>query len=126
MVVVQFEMDRPCTASGIGATWGMEHQKPFDPFPDPHKKAQDAIDHAREVREERLAHLGDKAPRSPHLVADGNLERCSVCGYPFPNDVHPSMSVAFAEHLRTAHKPGQTTEDVNQAAARIVRETTEG
>jgi hypothetical protein len=35
------------------------------------------------------------------------------------------MSVAFAEHLLKAHKPGQTSEDVNQAAARVVRETTE-
>jgi len=36
------------------------------------------------------------------------------------------MSVAFAEHLTKAHKPGQTSEDANQAAARIVKETTEG
>ena len=60
----------------------------------------------------------------PHLIADGNIKRCSVCGYPFPADIHPSMSVAFADHLSKAHKPGQTREDVNQAAARIVRETT--
>jgi hypothetical protein len=52
---------------------------------------------------------------SPQLVADGNLKRCSVCGYPFQPDVKPSMSVAFADHL-LAHKPGQTSEDVNQAA----------
>jgi hypothetical protein len=42
-----------------------------------------------------------------HLVRDGNLQRCSVCGYPFSADVRPSMSVAFAEHLMKAHKPGQ-------------------
>jgi hypothetical protein len=52
---------------------------------------------------------------SPQLVADGNLKRCSVCGYPFQPDVKPSMSVAFADHL-LAHKPGQMSEDVNQAA----------
>jgi len=103
----------------------MEHKKPFDQLHDPHKKAQAAIDHATEVRKERLAHLGDKSPRSPHLVADGNWQRCSVCGYPFEPDVHPSMTVAFAEHLRKAHQPGQTSEDVNQAAARIVGESTE-
>jgi len=62
---------------------------------------------------------------SPHLVANGDLKRCSVCGYPFPPDVKPSMSVAFADHLSKAHKPGQTTEDFSQAAARIVREATE-
>src|SRR6516225_668641 len=41
----------------------------------------------------------------PHLIADGNLQRCSVCGYPFPADVRPSMAVAFAEHLMNSHKP---------------------
>jgi len=102
----------------------MEYKKPFDQLHDPHQKAQDAIDHATEVRKERLAHLGDKAPRSPHLVSDGNLQRCSVCGYPFEPDVQPSMSVAFAEHLSKAHQPGQTSEDANQAAARVVREAT--
>ena len=60
----------------------------------------------------------------PQLIADGNLKRCSVCGYPFQADVKPSMSVAFAEHLLKAHEPGQKSEDVNQAAARIVREGT--
>jgi hypothetical protein len=66
-----------------------------------------------------------KEPLPPHLIADGNLKRCSVCGYPFPADVHPSMSVAFAEHLLKAHQPGQTTEDSSQAALRVVREATE-
>ena len=45
---------------------------------------------------------------SPCLIQNGNLQRCSVCGYPFPADLHPSMSVAFAEHLRKAHKSDQT------------------
>jgi len=31
------------------------------------------------------------------------------------------MSLAFADHLRKAHEPGQMSEDVNQAAARRVR-----
>jgi len=74
-------------------------------------------------------HLEEKAGRRssdmPHLIRDGNLERCSVCGYPFPADVRPSMSVAFAEHLLKAHQPGQTTEDSSQAALRVVREATE-
>jgi hypothetical protein len=60
-----------------------------------------------------------------HLIRDGNFQRCSVCGYPFPADVRPSMSVAFAEHLLKAHQPGQTTEDSTQAALRVVREATE-
>ena len=45
-----------------------------------------------------------KAETEPRLIADGNLQRCSACGYPFPADVHPSMTVAFAEHLLKAHK----------------------
>jgi hypothetical protein len=47
----------------------------------------------------------------PYLIADGNVERCSVCGYPFPSDVKPSMSVAFAGHLLKAHQPSQSTDD---------------
>ena len=46
----------------------------------------------------------------PHLVADGNLQRC--CAYPFPAGVRPSMAVAFAEHLMKGHLPGQTREDL--------------
>ena len=83
----------------------MEHKKPFDQLHDPHKKAQDAIDHARDVREKRIGDVEHKkAEREPRLIADGNLQRCSLCGYPFPADVHPSMTVAFAEHLLKAHK----------------------
>jgi hypothetical protein len=58
----------------------------------------------------------NQAPAPLHLISDGNLKRCSVCGYPFQPDVKPSMSVAFASHLRKAHQPGQTTEDVTQVA----------
>src|SRR5271166_592167 len=100
----------------------MENKKPFDQLEDRHKKAQDAIDHAREVREEKLAQLGKKVASPPHLIADGNLKRCSVCGYPFLPDVQPSMSVAFSDHLSKVHKPGQATEDSSRAAARVVRE----
>ena len=83
----------------------MEYKRPFDQLYDPHKKAQDAIDHARDVREKRIADMGHRKVESePRLIADGNLQRCSVCGYPFPADVHPSMTVAFAEHLLKAHK----------------------
>jgi len=42
----------------------------------------------------------------PHLFADGDLKRCSVCGHPFDPDVKPSMSVAFSDHLSKAHRPG--------------------
>jgi len=52
----------------------------------------------------------------PHLVADRNLQRCSVCGYPFPADVRPSMAVAFAEHLMKGHLPGQTHENVSRSS----------
>jgi len=64
-------------------------------------------------------------PKPPHLILSQGSQRCSVRKYPFAADVKPSLSTAFAEHLLKAHKPGQTTEDVNQAAARIVREATD-
>ncbi len=86
----------------------MESKKPFDQLYDPHKRAQDAIDHAREVRERNLAERG-KSAALPHLVTDGNLQRCSVCGYPFLPDVKPAIDAAFVEHLSNAHKPAQTS-----------------
>jgi hypothetical protein len=39
---------------------------------------------------------------------------------PFPSDAQPALYKAFAEHVKTNHRPGQTTEDINEAAARIV------
>ncbi len=74
---------------------------------------------------EESVRMAKKQQSEPHLKRDGNLDRCSVCDYPFPADVHPSLSVAFAEHLLKAHQPGQTTEDSSQAALRVVREATE-
>jgi hypothetical protein len=87
----------------------MESKGPFA-LQDPHKQAQDAIDHAREVREQRIADRA-KSKAEPRLIADGKLQRCSACGYPFQSDEKPSMSVAFAEHLSKAHSHGQTSED---------------
>jgi hypothetical protein len=85
----------------------MEPKSTFD-LRDPHKQAQDAIDHAREVREQKIADRG-KSKAEPRLIADGKLQRCSACGYPFQPDEKPSMSVAFADHLMKAHRPGQTS-----------------
>jgi DNA-binding helix-hairpin-helix protein with protein kinase domain len=65
----------------------------------------------------------DKLP--PHLIPDGRYQRCSVCKMPFLADSDRSLSEDFANHVQRLHKPGQTAEDVNQAAARIVREATE-
>jgi hypothetical protein len=58
-----------------------------------------------------------KSSPAPYLANDHGLKRCSLCGYPFDLDVKPSMSEAFAEHLRKAHAPGQSSEDFNQAIA---------
>jgi hypothetical protein len=93
----------------------MEHKEPTrNPFAqNAHDKAQDAIDHARGVREQKLADR-DKSKAEPRLIADGKLQRCSVCGCPFHADEKPSMSVAFAEHLMEVHGPGQTSKDVNK------------
>ena len=58
----------------------------------------------------------------PRLIADGKLQRCSVCGYPFPDDVRPSMCVAFAEHLRKVHESGQSDEEVIRTTRQIEQE----
>jgi hypothetical protein len=57
--------------------------------------------------------VANEPESEPRLIADGNVERCSICGYPFPSDVKPSMSVAFALHLLKAHQQEQPSWDVN-------------
>ena len=110
----------------------MERKERFDPSAQTaHDRADAAIEHARQVREKAEADLrrrqAERASRSePRLIRDGNLERCSVCGYLFDADVKPSMSVAFAEHLRKAHQTVQRTEDANEAHARTVVEASQG
>lgn len=41
----------------------------------------------------------------PYLTTVLGKKRCSVCGLVFPKDSKPSLSKAFAEHVRNAHKP---------------------
>ena len=76
------------------------------------------------ARAARKADAKKRKFNEPHLITDGNLQRCSICGYPFPADVEPSVHAAYADHLSKAHTSGQTSEDASQAAARIVREAT--
>jgi hypothetical protein len=66
-----------------------------------------------------------KAKRQPHLIEYQGATRCSICKMPFVPDTQPSVDEAFSEHVRKAHRPGQTTEDSSQAALRVVREATE-
>ena len=50
--------------------------------------------------------LRSSMPRTvlpPHLMSQGKLKRCSVCGQTFGLDSQPSLSKAFAEHVRTVH-----------------------
>jgi hypothetical protein len=61
----------------------------------------------------------------PHLTADGNLQRCSACGYGFPADVRPSMSVAFAGHLMKVHDSRPIGEESSSYARLIGRQGTE-
>jgi hypothetical protein len=109
----------------------MESNRPVNPFQEVHKKVREARDCAQEVREKdstiRQVRAEEEAVREgfdrpslklpPRLIADGDLQRCSICEYPFPADVRPSMSVAFADHLLKAHRPGQASEDSSQAVA---------
>ena len=55
----------------------------------------------------------------PHLIDYQGANRCSICKMPFSPDALPSVDEAFADHVRKVHR----LEDVNQAAARIVRES---
>lgn len=84
----------------------MEHKDPGNPFAHSARdKAQNAIDHAREVRETKMVDRG-KSKTEPRLIPDGELQRCSVCGYPFSADENPSIAEAFTAHLAKAHQPG--------------------
>ena len=65
----------------------------------------------------------DKLPA--HLIRDGRFQRCSVCQMPFLSESDRSLSDDFASHVERLHQPGQTTEDANQAAFRVVKEATE-
>lgn len=39
----------------------------------------------------------------PHLVSNGDVKCCSVCKEEFRLDAQPSLSWAFAKHIREAH-----------------------
>ena len=52
------------------------------------------------------------------LVPDGEVQRCSLCGFPFHRDVKPSVSLAFAWHLRKVHWLAQTGEGKGEAATK--------
>lgn len=71
-------------------------QKKVEPEKQAEKDLRDAA---------RMKQMSEAVERRqpPHLIDAGNLKHCSVCGYPFKPDVQPSMSAAFADHMRTAH-----------------------
>src|SRR5271167_3532279 len=96
----------------------MESKKPVNQFQEVHKKVREVRDRTREIRERDSVIRQERAEKEairegfdrpslklpPHLIADGDVKRCSVCGYPFPADVMASIDTAFAEHLRKVHK----------------------
>jgi hypothetical protein len=61
----------------------------------------------------------------PHLIDYQSACRCSICKMPFSPDTKPSPEEAFAAHVREAHRPAPTSQDLNQAAPPVARETTE-
>jgi hypothetical protein len=61
----------------------------------------------------------------PHLIDYQGACRCSICKMPFSPDIKPSPEEAFAAHVREAHRPAPSSQDLNQVAPPIVRETTE-
>ena len=77
------------------------------------------------ARAARKADAKKRKLNEPHLIDYQGARRCSVCKMPFPLDAKPSQDEAFAEHVRKAHRSGQTSEDFSQAAFRVVKESTE-
>ena len=67
---------------------------------DPEKQAEKDRKDAARMKQMSEAVAGRQPP---HLISAGKLKHCSVCGYPFQPDVQPSISAAFADHLRKAH-----------------------
>jgi hypothetical protein len=51
-----------------------------------------------------MAFMSDKK-MAPHLVDRGGEKGCSACSMIFKADVTPSISRAFAEHIRQVHRP---------------------
>jgi hypothetical protein len=47
----------------------------------------------------------------PYLTTVMGKKRCSACGLEFPKNSKPSLSKAFAEHIRKVHKPNKLTQD---------------
>jgi hypothetical protein len=46
-----------------------------------------------------------KSKLPAHLITVLGVKRCSLCKEAFAKDVKPSLSQAFAEHVRSLHKP---------------------
>ena len=64
--------------AGTAYTWLMEYKKQINPFvQNAYDKAQGAIDHAREVREQKIADRV-KSKTAPRLIAGGDLQRFSI------------------------------------------------
>jgi hypothetical protein len=61
----------------------------------------------------------------PHLVPKPHSKQCSVCGKEFQLDVKPSLSQAFAEHVRKQHSRIIPGGNANQSAARFVTQIKE-
>ena len=48
----------------------------------------------------------------PYLITVKGTKKCSLCDEPFSDDSKPSVSKAFASHVRTAHAKKTTEEKV--------------
>jgi hypothetical protein len=73
---------------------------------DPGKQAaQDDKDAAR-MKQMREA-ISACRRQEPYLVADGRLQRCSICKQPFFPDEKPSVAIVFAKHVLAHHESGE-------------------
>src|SRR5690348_7475062 len=57
----------------------------------------------------------------PYLTTVLGKKRCSACGLVFPKDSKPSLSKAFAEHVRSVHKPKKNGGLIKKRSPRLYR-----
>ena len=72
------------------------------------------------AKESSIEGLMDIQPIPPYLTTSHSQKRCSKCGEVFPKDSKPSISKAFAEHVKAAHR-GNVTETPTLAASGFSR-----
>lgn len=62
----------------------------------------------------------------PHLTTVDEIKCCSICQKQFPEDSKPSISKAFATHVREEHKKAEPAKLQSENAGRKFKEIRPG